>query len=155
MALIDVLDYLPKSHAGYGKLLGYMKSLAVGVKAAQDASGGWWLVMDAPYPGMKGNYIESSATAMFTASFLKAIRLGYIDSATYLATAKKAYSLMTTKFVAQNGTKSTLNWEGTVSVGSLGSNGSYEVCSLGTLLNLRYIFRTRLTSHISITLECR
>ncbi|TVY29231.1 Unsaturated rhamnogalacturonyl hydrolase [Lachnellula hyalina] len=126
MALIDVLDHFPESHSGYAKLLGYMDSLAVGVKAAQDAAGGWWLVMDAPYPGMKGNYIESSATAMFTFSFLKAIRLGYIDSATYLETAQKAYGLMTTKFVAQNGTNSTLNWEGTVVVGSLGSNATFE-----------------------------
>ncbi|TVY83008.1 Unsaturated rhamnogalacturonyl hydrolase [Lachnellula suecica] len=126
MALIDVLDYLPKSHSGYERLLGYMTSLAVGVKASQDTSGGWWLVMDEPYPGMKGNYIESSATAMFTASFLKAIRLGYIESATYLETSQKAYSLMTTKFVAENGTQDTLNWEGTVSVGSLGSNGTFE-----------------------------
>jgi rhamnogalacturonyl hydrolase YesR len=127
MALIDVLDYLPKSHPGFEKLLSYMKNLAVGVKAAQDDSGGWWLVMDAPYPGMKGNYIESSATVMFTTSFVKAIRLGYIDSATYLEIAQKAYGLMTTKFVAQNGTNLTLNWKGTVSVGSLGSNGTYEV----------------------------
>lgn len=127
MALIDVLDYLPKTHSGYAKLLGYIQSLAVGVKASQGTNGGWWLVMDEPYPGMKGNYIESSGTAMFTAAFLKAIRLGYIDRATYLGTAQKAYSLMTTKFVAENGTQSTLNWEGTVSVGSLGSNGTFEV----------------------------
>ena len=127
MALIDVLEYFPESHPGFEELLEYAQSLAIGVKAAQDEAGGWWLVMDVPYPGMKGNYIESSGTAMFTYSFLKAIRLGYIDSATYLATAQKAYDLMTTRFVAKNGTNSTLNWEGTVLVGSLGSNATYEV----------------------------
>jgi rhamnogalacturonyl hydrolase YesR len=126
MALIDTLDYLPKSHAGYEKLVYYLKTLAIGVKKAQDTSGGWWLIMDEPYPGMKGNYIESSATAMFTYSFLKAIRLGYLDSSTYLVTAQRAYALMINKFVANNGTGNTLNWEGTVSVGSLGSNGTYE-----------------------------
>ncbi|KAH8585919.1 putative cell wall glycosyl hydrolase YteR [Bisporella sp. PMI_857] len=125
MALVDILDYLPKSHVGYKKLVGYLKNLAIGVKAAQDESGGWWLVMDEPYPGKQGNYIESSATAMFTYSFLKAIRLRYIDPATYLGTAQKSYSLMTSKY-AVPASGNTLNWEGTVEVGSLGSNGTYE-----------------------------
>ena len=130
MALVDVLDYLPATHPGRVKLLHYLKTLAVGVKKSQDKSGGWWLVMDEPYPGKKGNYIESSATAMFTYGLLKAIRLGYIDSAKYLSTARKAHALMTNKFALPTGESGTLNWEGTVEVGSLSSNGSYEVRKL-------------------------
>lgn len=128
MALVDTLDYFPKSHPGYARLLNYLRTLAVGLKKAQDpASGGWWLVMNEPYPSRKGNYIESSGTAMFTYSLLKAMRLGYLDRETYLPVAQKAYSLMTNKFAVPTGPNGTLNWEGTVEVGSLSSNGSYEV----------------------------
>ncbi|OBT82928.1 hypothetical protein VE02_08718 [Pseudogymnoascus sp. 03VT05] len=94
-------------------------------QGAQDASGGWWLIMDEPYPGMKGNYIETSGTAMFAYALLKGGRLGYIDSATYQTTAIKAYDLLTKKYVMEN-SKGELDWEGTVSVGSLGGDGSYE-----------------------------
>lgn len=84
--------------------------------------------MSEPYPGAKGNYIESSATAMFTLGWLRAIRLGFLDSAEYLEPAQKGYNLLIDEFVVENG-DGTLNWEGTVSVGSLSSNGSYEVSS--------------------------
>ncbi|KAJ4301900.1 hypothetical protein N0V90_003996 [Kalmusia sp. IMI 367209] len=124
MALVEVLQVYPKDLPGYNRLKGYFTTLAAGLKQAQDASGGWWLVMDEPYPGMKGNYIESSGTAMFTYGYLKGIRTGLLDKQ-YKDTAVKAYDLMLEKFVKheKNGT---LSWEGTVSVGSLSSNGSYE-----------------------------
>jgi len=125
MALVDILQVYPKELAAYKRLQGYFTTLASGLKKAQDKTGGWWLVMDEPYPGMKGNYIESSATAMFTYGYLKGVRTGLLDKQ-YTATATKAYNLMVDKFIKyeKNGT---LSWEGTVSVGSLGSNGSYEV----------------------------
>ena len=41
--------------------------------------------------GTKSNYLESSATAIFTATLLKGMRLGYLDKATYEAKTKKAY----------------------------------------------------------------
>lgn len=71
------------------------------------------------------------ATAMFTFGFLKGIKLGLLDSATYLAPAQKAYDMMVDNFVVvlDDGT---IDWEGTVLVGSLNSNGTYEVCTLVT-----------------------
>lgn len=127
VALADVLDYYPTSLPGHVKLLEYFKNLAAAVLEVQDESGGWWLVIDPPYPGMKGNYIESSGTAMFTYSWLKGIRKGYLERETYFDSAEKAYNLMVDRFVAHNGTNGTLNWEGTVVVGSLSEDGSYEV----------------------------
>lgn len=82
--------------------------------------------MSEQYVGAKGNYIESSASAMFVFSWLRGIRLGFLDSADYLEAAQKGYNLLTDKFVVGNA-DGTANWEGTVSVGSLGSNGTYEV----------------------------
>ncbi|KAK7193607.1 hypothetical protein DPSP01_000158 [Paraphaeosphaeria sporulosa] len=124
MVLVEVLQIYPKELPGYARLLGYFTSLAAGLKKAQDKSGGWWLIMDEPYPGAKGNYIESSGTAMFTYGFLKGVRTGLLDSQ-YKQPAIKAYDLMIEKFIKYE-TNGTLSWEGTVSVGSLGSNGSYE-----------------------------
>jgi len=127
MALVDILDWFPLSHPGRARLIRYFTTLAAALEKVQDSSGGWWLVMDEPYPGMKGNYIESSGTAMFTYGFLKGVRLGYISDAVFLAPAKKAYQLMIDKFVARNGTGGTLNWEGTVLVGSLDQDASFKV----------------------------
>jgi rhamnogalacturonyl hydrolase YesR len=125
MALVEVLQVYPKSLPGYDRLLTYLTTLAQGVDKAQDISGGWWLVMDEPYPGMKGNYIESSATAMFTYSYLKGVRTGLLNKK-YRETASKAYDLMVERFVKEE-KNGTLSWEGTVQVGSLSGSASYEV----------------------------
>lgn len=61
VSLLETIPVIPRSHAGYEKLVGYFKNLAEGVLNAQDASsGGWWLIMDEQYAGAEGNYIESS-----------------------------------------------------------------------------------------------
>ncbi|KAF2472209.1 glycosyl hydrolase-like protein family 88 [Lindgomyces ingoldianus] len=124
MALVEVLQVYPEKLAGYSRLKGYLTSLAAGLKRAQDASWGWWLVMDEPYPGMKGNYIESSGTAMFAYGYLKGVRTGLLDEE-YRDTAMKAYELMVDRFVKRE-SNGTLSWEGTVRVGSLDQDGSYE-----------------------------
>jgi rhamnogalacturonyl hydrolase YesR len=124
VALVEVLEVFPKSHPGYAKLQEYLVTLAEGVKEAQDVNGGWWLIMNEPYPGMEGNYIESSATAMFTYAYLKGVRLGLLEEE-YTETAVKAYDLMVDEFV-QYETNGTLSWTGTVEVGSLKGDASYE-----------------------------
>lgn len=128
VALLEGIQTFPPSHEGYNKLVGYFKDLAEGLLKAQDSSGGWWLIMDVQYAGAEGNYIESSATAMFTYGFFKGIKLGLLDEATYLEPAKKAYEMMVNKFVVEVD-DGTLNWEGTVQVGSLKGNASYQVSS--------------------------
>ncbi|KAF9637615.1 Six-hairpin glycosidase-like protein [Lasiodiplodia theobromae] len=127
MALLDVLDYWPKDHKGFAKLMDWYVTAIDGVVDAQDAeTGGWWLVMDEPYAGAAGNYIESSGTAMFTYGLLKGLRLGYVAGEKYSQPAFKAYELMTTEYAVANATGGMLNWEGTVEVGSLSGNASYE-----------------------------
>lgn len=129
MALLDVLDYFPPSNPGAAKLKGYfVRAVAAVKKAADPTTGGWWLVMSEPWPGHTGNYIETSATAMFVYAMLKGIRMGYISEADYFPTAEKAYKLLLAQYVVPD-RGGLLNWEGTVSVGSLGSNGTFEVCA--------------------------
>lgn len=137
VSLLESIEVWPTSHTGRDTLVGYFTTLAEGVLAAQDdATGGWWLIMDEQYRGAEGNYIESSATAMFTYGFFKGISMGLIDEATYLAPAKKAYEMMVDTFVVELD-DGTLDWEGTVLVGSLSGNGTYEVSfRISLLLNV-------------------
>jgi len=108
-------------------LLGYFKTVAEGLKDAQDPeSHGWWLVMNEPYPGMEGNYFESSAAAMFTYGLLAGLREGWLDEAEYSVPAANAYKHLIDDFVTENA-NGTLTWEGTVEVGSLGSDASFKV----------------------------
>ncbi|KAK4183851.1 glycosyl hydrolase [Podospora australis] len=127
VALVDVLDWFPRSHPGWETMKKWFVQLAQAVKRTQDKrSGGWWLVMDEGYPGRAGNYIESSGTAMYTYGLLKGIRVGILDEKEYFGVAERAWGLMTERFVARNGTNGGLNWEGTVRVGSLDGKGDYN-----------------------------
>ncbi|UPX20087.1 Unsaturated rhamnogalacturonyl hydrolase [Ascochyta rabiei] len=125
MALLEVIPLVPASHPGRAKLSTYLTTLAAALKKTQDPDGGWWLIMNEPYPGRKGNYVESSGSAMFTFGLLRGIRDGYLKEADYLAPAKKGYELLTKKFVKKKA-DGTVDWLGTVEVGSLNSNGTYE-----------------------------
>ena len=71
VALIDLLDYVPLSQTALRKdILTYIQELAPAlVKAADPATGVWWMVLSSP--GAAGNYFESSASSMFTFFLLK------------------------------------------------------------------------------------
>lgn len=126
-SLVEVLNLFPRSHPGWERLLGYYKSVSSGLKRAQDPdSHGWWLVMNEPYPGKEGNYFESSSAAMFTYGWLAGLREGWLDEKEYLGPATRAYQHLIDDFVTEN-KNGTLTWEGTVQVGSLGSNATFEV----------------------------
>jgi rhamnogalacturonyl hydrolase YesR len=124
MALVDVLDWLPAAHPGRGKLLGYFTTLSEAMAKVQDESGGWWLVID--FPGRKKNYIESSGTAMVAYAWLKGVRLGYLPASPWSGRAEKAYKLLVSKFVSK-AAGGLVNFEGTVRVGSLDLDGSFDV----------------------------
>jgi rhamnogalacturonyl hydrolase YesR len=85
--------------------------------------------MNEPYPGREGNYFESSAAAMFTYGWLAGLREGWLNEAQYAGPTTKAYKHLIEDFVTENA-NGTLTWEGTVEVGSLGSNATFEVSFL-------------------------
>lgn len=137
-SLVEVLDLLPRSHPAWDRMLKYFVTLAEGLKRAQDAeSGGWWLVMNEPYPGRKGNYLESSAAAMFTHGWLAGLRRGYLAEEDYGVPVAKAYAHLISHFVVDNA-NGTLTLNGTVQVGSLGSNATFEV----SVLPSAFVFET-------------
>ncbi|MBE6331598.1 MAG: hypothetical protein E7070_04765 [Bacteroidales bacterium] len=125
LALVDIIDLMPtdivyeptqSSLSGYSvdcrtRLIQYLEKVADGLKARQDAASGCWyqllkydstFVADS-YAGKSyeptRNYLESSATAIFVASYLKAIRLGFLSADDYLETAEKGYEGFVNQFV--------------------------------------------------------
>ncbi|MBX7186443.1 MAG: glycoside hydrolase family 88 protein [Vicinamibacteria bacterium] len=97
MALVDVLDFIPKAHPRRGEILAILDRLAAAVVKVQDPKTGvFWQVLDKP--GRDGNYLESSASAMFAYAFLKGSRLGYLDRK-YAAAGKSIYAGVVKEFV--------------------------------------------------------
>ena len=96
LASVDVLDYLPQDHAGRKDILNIIDKLAKGITKWQDQkSGTWYQVTN--LGDRKGNYLESSGSAMFVAFLYKAIRKGYISSE-YLAPANKGFEGLIKEF---------------------------------------------------------
>ncbi|KAJ3514057.1 hypothetical protein NLJ89_g2590 [Agrocybe chaxingu] len=126
MALVDVLDILPDG-SGRLQVLNIIQTLAPRIRDAADkATGVWWLVMT--QPGREGNYFESSGSAMFVYSLLKAVRKGYVADydGSIVRAATKAYNYMTANWVIPN-PDGTMGWTNTVMVGSLSGTGDYQV----------------------------
>lgn len=110
-ALVDALEAMGKagrtSDANYTTLKNHLQDLAAGIVARQTSDGGWYQLLDktdsfeaTSYNGKSAsatNYIETSATAIFSAALFKAARLGLID-ATYKENAKKAFECLVNNY---------------------------------------------------------
>ena len=89
MALVDVPDYFPPGHAGRKILTDILNRTAQAVLRVQDSESGlWYQVLDRA--GEPGNYLESSASAMFAYAFAKGVRKGLLPQE-YLEPARKAF----------------------------------------------------------------
>jgi unsaturated rhamnogalacturonyl hydrolase len=96
MALVDVLDYMPKDHPKRKELIQYLNEISTAVAKYQDVSGLWYQVTDS---GTKtGNYLEASGSEMFIYAFAKAVRKGYLPSH-YKKLAKKGFEGLLNKLV--------------------------------------------------------
>lgn len=100
LALVDILEVMPTNNTYYNTFKGYLSNLAKGIANYQDKSTGcWYQVMDKVPASLTGNYLEASCSSIFTAGYLKAIRLGLLDKATYEPIAKKAYEGLVNQFM--------------------------------------------------------
>ena len=114
-ALVDALEAMEKagrtSDANYTTLKNHLQELAAGIVARQADNGGWYQLLDkdntftatsydsnwSGKPSSVTNYIETSATAIFSAALFKAARLGLID-ASYKENAKKAFECLVNNY---------------------------------------------------------
>ena len=89
MALVDKLPYYPSHDPGRAELLKILRRTAKAVVRYQDPKTGlWYEVLN--MPKAPGNYLESSASCMFTYALAKGVRLGYLP-ASYEQNAERAW----------------------------------------------------------------
>lgn len=112
-ALVDILEQMDKvgkngADADYVEFKRQLEAVADGLLARQDPTTGCWCQLlqygngVVPDGCSTANYLESSASAIFTATFLKGMRLGYLSKAKYETAAKKAYKGFVEQFIVEN-----------------------------------------------------
>lgn len=130
MALVDILEFFPKDHEGYEKILKVAQGMADAIAEYQDEKTGvWYQVVN--MPNAEGNYLEASASSMFVYFLSKGVRLGYLDQK-YYEVADKGFEGIINEFIKVNETEDGEDVELTqvCAVAGLGGNpyrdGSYE-----------------------------
>lgn len=139
-ALVDVLEAMEadgqKGKTNYLTLKGHLDELAAGIAARQDAknTGGWFQLLDKDgnfvsqqYNGTTkndANYIETSATALFSAALFKAVRLGLLSTSPYdyKTVAAIAFEGLVNNFVTYDAAGGIQIWGSCKSAGLSGKN---------------------------------
>ena len=137
-ALVDVLEAMKadgqESTNNYTTLKSHLDELAAGIAARQDkTTGGWYQLLDKDasfkstnYNGSSkndANYIETSATSLFSAAFFKAVRLGLLSDS-YKDVAKNAFEGLVNNFMTYDANGGIQIWGSCKSAGLGG--GSYR-----------------------------
>lgn len=146
LALVDVLEAMNNANqsntTNYKTLKQHLEDLAAGIAARQDITmGGWYQLLDkdATYtasnyyskwsgkPSSVTNYIETSATAIIAAAYLKATRLNLLSSTTqydYKTIAKNAFEGLVKNFTYLDKDGNLEIWGSCKSAGLGGGTGS-------------------------------
>jgi rhamnogalacturonyl hydrolase YesR/pectate lyase len=97
MALVDVLDAFPPRHPRRKELEGLLTDFAAAVLRARDQdSKVWYQVID--QGDRPGNYLEASASCMFTYVFARGARTGLLEDR-YLTRARESFEGVLRQFV--------------------------------------------------------
>ncbi len=127
MAMVDVLDYLPKNHYDRKLLISYLKELCGVVNKYKDKKSGLWYQL-LNLPDKEPNYLEASVSTMFTYVFAKGANKGYLDKK-YIKYAKESWDGIIKEFVRID-ERGLINLEKTCLGAGLGGNpyrdGSFE-----------------------------
>ncbi len=128
MALVDVLDYMPKDHPKRKDLIKYLNNASEAILKFQDKSSGlWYQVTDKG--GEKDNYLEASGSAMFAYAYAKGANKGYLP-AKFKKAANKAFDGLTTVLIKKVDEDGGITLTNCCQVAGLGGNpyrdGSYE-----------------------------
>ncbi|MCE1197864.1 MAG: glycoside hydrolase family 88 protein [Marinilabiliales bacterium] len=126
MALVDALDHFPTAHPGRKTLISILNQVLNGVIQCQDPETGlWYQVLD--QGKREGNYLEATASSMFSYALMKAARLGYVPAKMKTA-GQKGYRGIVRNLIREEG-DGTLSLTKCCGVAGLGGNpyrdGSY------------------------------
>jgi unsaturated rhamnogalacturonyl hydrolase len=103
LAMCDLLDVLPKNHPGYKKVLAQLRLTLRGVAELQSGTGLWHQMID-----RSDSYLETSASAMFTYGFARAINQGWISPTTYGSIAQAGWNGLSAKINAKGQVEGTV-----------------------------------------------
>ena len=119
VGIVETLDQFPASHPDRQAIVTVFRDAADAVAHVQDpVTGLWWDVLD--QPNREGNWLEASASSMFTYALAKGARLGYLD-ARHRAAAERGFDGLTTHLVRENA-DGTVSLTNIVQVSGLGGN---------------------------------
>ena len=128
MAMVDALDFIPANHPERQQVIRILNNLTKALLNYRDPkSGMWYQVTDKV--GEKGNYIESTGSAMFVYTIVKGAQKGYLPKS-YIKTSKTLYKQFVKRFVKKNA-DGTISITDCCAVAGLGGDkkyrdGSYE-----------------------------
>jgi unsaturated rhamnogalacturonyl hydrolase len=123
MAIVDVLDYLPADHPKRPEIIKILLNLSQSLDKFRDKKTGlWYQVTDKG--SKKGNYIESSGSAMFIYTWVKGAQKGYLPKS-FLKKGEKAYAQYVKQFVKENPDQ-TISITNACSVAGLGGDKKYR-----------------------------
>ncbi len=123
MAMVDVLDYLPKDHPQRKEIVSILLKLSQSLEKYRDpVTGMWFQITDKP--GENGNYVESSGSAMFIYSWIKGAQKGYLPKS-FEEKGEKAYTQFVKRFIREN-TDGTISLTDACSVAGLGGEPRYR-----------------------------
>lgn len=118
MALVDTLEFFPKDHEDYTKLVAILNRLVKALIPFQHESGLWYQVTN--LGDRFGNYLESSGTGMFSYAIAKGVKQGSLPKE-YLEVARKAHDGLVKNHIKINPDNNELNLINTVGSAGLGN----------------------------------
>ena len=96
MTMVELLEVLPQNHPKRAEILELLRGHVRGLAAYQSGSGFWHQLLD-----RSDSYLETSATAIYTFAFARAINRGWIDGLAYAPATLLAWHAVSTKVNAQ------------------------------------------------------
>jgi unsaturated rhamnogalacturonyl hydrolase len=92
MTKVELLEVLPQNHPQRQAILELLRAHVRGLAAYQSGSGFWHQLLD-----RSDSYLETSATAIYTFAFARAINRGWIDGLAYAPATLLAWNAVSTK----------------------------------------------------------
>ena len=96
MTEVELLEVLPENHPQRPRILELLRAHAKGLASYQSGSGFWHQLLD-----REDSYLETSATAIYTYAFARAVNRGWIDAAAYAPATLLAWNAVSTKINAR------------------------------------------------------
>ena len=96
MTEVELLDVLPDNHPSRPAILQLLKAHAKGLASYQSGSGFWHQLLN-----REDSYLETSATAIYTYGFARAINRGWIDPLAFAPMTLLAWNAVSTKINAR------------------------------------------------------